>query len=64
MTNIVESVAASARHTTLVKYTAFHGMANVSRTHQIMGRAAHIAVLDDDLFIEKLLTVSALKYFA
>uniref|UniRef100_A0A914XP22 DUF676 domain-containing protein n=1 Tax=Plectus sambesii TaxID=2011161 RepID=A0A914XP22_9BILA len=63
VTNIVESVAGSARHTTLVKYTAFHGMANVSRTHQIMGRAAHIAVLDDDLFIEKLLTVSALKYF-
>ncbi len=63
VTNLLESLMGSWRKTTLVRYTAFHGMAGMSRTHQVLGRAAHIAVLDDDLFIEKLLTVSALQYF-
>uniref|UniRef100_A0A7E4VNY6 DUF676 domain-containing protein n=1 Tax=Panagrellus redivivus TaxID=6233 RepID=A0A7E4VNY6_PANRE len=58
--NINESVVASPRHTTLVKYTVAH---NVPRSQQVTGRAVHIAAVDDDSFIEKLLTVSAVKYF-
>ena len=29
----------------------------------ILGRAAHIAVLDSELFIEKFLVIAVLKYF-
>lgn len=58
-----ESVAASSKHTTLIKYTVIPSMANVPRTHQVIGKAAHVAVVDDDLFIEKLLAVSAVDYF-
>ncbi|VDM37776.1 unnamed protein product [Toxocara canis] len=61
--NMHESVASSSRHTTLVKYTVIPSMANVPRTHQVIGKAAHVAVVDDDLFIEKLLAVSAANYF-
>ncbi len=63
VTSLLHSLVNSKRKTTLVRYTAFHGMAGISKTHQVLGRAAHIAVLDDDLFIEKLLCVSALQYF-
>ena len=32
-------------------------------TNALIGRAAHIAVLDSELFIEKFLIISILKYF-
>lgn len=63
VSNLLESIMSSPRHTTFVKYTAFHSLFKVPRSHQITGRAAHIAVVDDDIFIEKLLAVSAFKYF-
>jgi len=49
--------------TTVVRYSVFHAQQASSTTSHLLGRAAHIAVLDSDLFIEKLLTVSALRYF-
>lgn len=63
VSNLHESIASSPRHTTLLKYTVFHSLSKVPRAHQVTGRAAHIAVVDDDLFIEKLLAVSAVRYF-
>lgn len=32
--------------------------------HSILGRAAHIAFVDSELFIEKFMVVTGLKYFA
>ncbi|KAL5015813.1 hypothetical protein ScPMuIL_005402 [Solemya velum] len=45
----------------LVRFDVFHALPNTANT--IIGRAAHIAVLDSEIFIEKFLTVTALKYF-
>ena len=47
--------------TTLVRYDIHHALP--SNTNALIGRAAHIAVLDSELFIEKFLIVTALKYF-
>ena len=47
--------------TTLVRYDVHHALPNTANA--LIGRAAHIAVLDSELFIEKLLVVAALKYF-
>ncbi|KAI6223626.1 DUF676 domain-containing protein [Aphelenchoides fujianensis] len=63
LTHLNESIVSSQRHTTLVKYTVLHSLSNMSRAQQLSGRAIHIAVVDDDNFIEKFLTVSASKYF-
>ena len=49
------------RTTTLVRYDVHHALP--SNTNALIGRAAHIAVLDSELFIEKFLVTSALKYF-
>ncbi|CAF3151214.1 unnamed protein product [Rotaria socialis] len=46
---------------TFVRYNAFHSIP--SGTNNIIGRAAHIAILDSELFVEKLILVSAAKYF-
>ncbi|CAF1614264.1 unnamed protein product, partial [Rotaria magnacalcarata] len=46
---------------TFVRYNAFHNIP--SGTNNIIGRAAHIAILDSELFVEKLILVSAAKYF-
>ena len=48
-------------NTTLVRYDVHHALP--SNTNALIGRAAHIAVLDSELFIEKFLVTSALKYF-
>uniref|UniRef100_A0A1I7Y876 DUF676 domain-containing protein n=1 Tax=Steinernema glaseri TaxID=37863 RepID=A0A1I7Y876_9BILA len=61
--NLCESVVSSPKRTTLVRYTVQHSLSHSARAHQMIGRAVHIAAVDDDLFVEKLLTVSALKYF-
>ena len=44
-----------------VRYSAFHSLP--SGTSNFIGRAAHIAVLDSELFVEKLILVSVAKYF-
>lgn len=43
------------------RYTSFHNLP--SGTSNFIGRAAHIAVLDSELFVEKLILVSVAKYF-
>jgi hypothetical protein len=58
---INESIVSS--QTTVIKYTVQHSLSNISRAQQVTGRANHIAVVDDDTFIERLLLVSAAKYF-
>ncbi|ESO07989.1 hypothetical protein HELRODRAFT_75112 [Helobdella robusta] len=56
------SVYIEMRHnTTLVRYDVYHAL--TSNTNHFIGRAAHIAVLDSELFIEKFISVSVLKYF-
>ncbi|OAD52892.1 hypothetical protein WN48_11248 [Eufriesea mexicana] len=45
----------------LVRYDVHHALPATANT--LIGRAAHIAVLDSDLFIEKFLLVAGLKYF-
>ena len=45
----------------LIRYDVFHALPNTANT--IIGRAAHIAVLDSEIFIEKFLMVTGLKYF-
>ena len=46
---------------TLIRYDVFHALQNTANS--FIGRAAHIAVLDSEIFIEKFMTVAALKYF-
>ncbi|XP_065923346.1 protein FAM135A isoform X7 [Magallana gigas] len=58
--NILTPVVNSPR-CKLVRYDVFHALPNTANT--IIGRAAHIAVLDSELFIEKFLTVAGLRYF-
>ncbi|XP_070194808.1 protein FAM135A-like [Littorina saxatilis] len=45
----------------LIRYDVFHALPSTANT--IIGRAAHIAVLDSEVFIEKFLLVTGLKYF-
>ena len=44
-----------------IRYSVYHNLP--SSANSFIGRAAHIAMLDSELFIEKLLVVSALDYF-
>lgn len=46
---------------TFVRYDVHHALPNTANS--LIGRAAHIAVLDSELFIEKFLVVTGLKYF-
>lgn len=46
---------------TFIRYDVHHALPNTANA--LIGRAAHIAVLDSELFIEKFLLVSGLKYF-
>ncbi|CAC5361760.1 Protein FAM135A,Protein FAM135B [Mytilus coruscus] len=45
----------------LVRYDVFHALTSTANT--IIGRAAHIAVLDSELFIEKFMITVGLQYF-
>jgi len=45
-----------------VRYDVNHALPS-STTNNLIGRAAHIAVLDSELFIEKFISVAVLKYF-
>ena len=46
----------------LVRYDVFHALNSNANT--MIGRAAHIAVLDSEIFIEKFLAVTGLAYFS
>ncbi|TRY84661.1 hypothetical protein DNTS_004607 [Danionella cerebrum] len=45
----------------LIRQNIFHALPNTANT--LIGRAAHIAVLDSELFLEKFLLVAGLSYF-
>nr|XP_029730602.1 uncharacterized protein LOC115267613 [Aedes albopictus] len=47
---------------TLARYDVHHALPHTANA--LIGRAAHIAVLDSELFIEKFLLVAGLKYFS
>lgn len=46
----------------LARFDVWHATGGAASA--LIGRAAHIAVLDSELFIEKFMAVAALKYFA
>ncbi|XP_069076896.1 protein FAM135B [Pleurodeles waltl] len=50
-----------AKDCTLIRYNVFHALPNTANT--LIGRAAHIAVLDSELFLEKFFLVAGLNYF-
>ncbi|XP_031559475.1 protein FAM135A-like [Actinia tenebrosa] len=49
------------KNTNFIRYSCYHALS--SSANSFIGRAAHIAMLDSELFIEKLLLVSAQDYF-
>nr|XP_006825452.1 PREDICTED: protein FAM135A-like [Saccoglossus kowalevskii] len=46
---------------TFIRYDVVHALQNTANT--LIGRAAHIAVLDSEIFIEKFMTVRGLDFF-
>lgn len=46
---------------TIARFDVHHALP--TSANALIGRAAHIAVLDSELFIEKFLLVAGLKYF-
>ncbi|MEQ2167983.1 hypothetical protein GOODEAATRI_009628 [Goodea atripinnis] len=50
-----------AKECLLVRQNVFHALPNTANT--LIGRAAHIAVLDSELFLEKFFLVAGLNYF-
>ena len=60
VTNILQPIIYNSS-INFIRYDVFHALPNTANS--LIGRAAHIAVLDSELFIEKFITVSALKYF-
>ena len=60
--NILEKlVRPSTSGPNVVRYDVHHALS--SNANSLIGRAAHIAVLDSELFIEKFMVVVGLKYF-
>uniref|UniRef100_A0A4W3JD46 Family with sequence similarity 135 member A n=1 Tax=Callorhinchus milii TaxID=7868 RepID=A0A4W3JD46_CALMI len=45
----------------LIRYDVIHALPNTANS--LIGRAAHIAVLDSEIFLEKFFLVAGLKYF-
>lgn len=59
--NILTPILTSTS-TKLIRYDVHHAI-NPHTANSLIGRAAHIAVLDSEIFIEKFLSVSAVRYF-
>ncbi|KAJ3609655.1 hypothetical protein NHX12_024171 [Muraenolepis orangiensis] len=51
----------AAKECRLIRQNVFHALPNTANT--LIGRAAHIAVLDSELFLEKFFLVAGLGYF-
>ncbi|KAH9589995.1 hypothetical protein MS3_00010308 [Schistosoma haematobium] len=60
VTNLLQRFIQSTR-TTVVRYDVHYNLTNSANT--LIGRAAHIAVLDSEIFLEKFICVSGAKYF-
>ena len=52
-----------AAQTTVVRFDVHYSFGSGGGANTFIGRAAHIAVLDSEVFIEKFFTVRAAKYF-
>ncbi|KAM6214337.1 protein FAM135B [Rhynchocyon petersi] len=61
MINNLLSPLVEAKDCTLIRHNVFHALPNTANT--LIGRAAHIAVLDSELFLEKFFLVAGLNYF-
>ncbi|XP_019479600.1 PREDICTED: protein FAM135B isoform X1 [Hipposideros armiger] len=61
MINNLLSPLVEAKGCTLIRHNVFHALPNTANT--LIGRAAHIAVLDSELFLEKFFLVAGLNYF-
>ncbi|KAE8599719.1 hypothetical protein XENTR_v10017302 [Xenopus tropicalis] len=60
LNNLLQPVIDS-KDCTLIRHNVFHALPNTANT--LIGRAAHIAVLDSELFLEKFFLVAGLGYF-
>ncbi|KAM9308694.1 protein FAM135B [Gastrophryne carolinensis] len=60
ISNLLQPVIDS-KDCTLIRHNVFHALPNTANT--LIGRAAHIAVLDSELFLEKFFLVTGLNYF-
>ncbi|KER26453.1 hypothetical protein T265_13992, partial [Opisthorchis viverrini] len=60
VTNVLQRLIKSQR-TTVVRYDIHYSLG--TSANNLIGRAAHIAVLDSEIFLEKFICVSAAKYF-
>ncbi|TRY82527.1 hypothetical protein DNTS_005840 [Danionella cerebrum] len=49
------------KHCNLIRYDVIHALPNTANS--LIGRAAHIAVLDSEIFLEKFFLVAGLKFF-
>ncbi|XP_036001455.1 protein FAM135B [Fundulus heteroclitus] len=58
--NLLQPVV-EAKECRLIRQNVFHALPNTANT--LIGRAAHIAVLDSELFLEKFFLVAGLNYF-
>uniref|UniRef100_A0A3B5LPU5 DUF676 domain-containing protein n=1 Tax=Xiphophorus couchianus TaxID=32473 RepID=A0A3B5LPU5_9TELE len=58
--NLLQPVV-EATECRLIRQNVFHALPNTANT--LIGRAAHIAVLDSELFLEKFFLVAGLNYF-
>ncbi|XP_034981199.2 protein FAM135B isoform X1 [Zootoca vivipara] len=58
--NLLQPVVGT-KDCTLIRHDVFHALPNTANT--LIGRAAHIAVLDSELFLEKFFLVAGLNYF-
>lgn len=61
MINNLLQPLAEAKACRLIRQNVFHALPNTANT--LIGRAAHIAVLDSELFLEKFFLVAGLDYF-
>ncbi|XP_056154744.1 protein FAM135B [Lampris incognitus] len=61
MINNLLQPLAEAKECRLIRQNVFHALPNTANT--LIGRAAHIAVLDSELFLEKFFLVAGLDYF-
>lgn len=62
MTQTDKDELGGRRCSKLMRFDVWH--ADAGGTNSLIGRQAHIAVLDCELFIEKFMTICGLKYFA
>uniref|UniRef100_A0A8R1HJQ4 DUF676 domain-containing protein n=1 Tax=Caenorhabditis japonica TaxID=281687 RepID=A0A8R1HJQ4_CAEJA len=62
MSAILNSVRSSEKTENFVRYFTFHQLGS-SNAQKLTGRAAHVAALEDEVFIEKLFNISAVNYF-